>query len=70
MADEPENLILRLLQEMRFDMQKLQASQIETQEQIKDLSQRVDGNTLILNLIAGVAHDHEQRIERLEEQER
>lgn len=63
MADEPENLTLRLLQEIREEMREMRS---DLSEQIKDLTQRVDGNTLILNLIAGVVHDHEQRIETLE----
>lgn len=60
MVDVPENLTLRLLQELRAELRELR----------KDLTQRIDGNTLILNLLAGLAHDHEQRIEALEKQER
>ena len=63
MADEPENLTLRLLQEIREEMREMRS---DLSGQIKDLTQRVDGNTLTLNLIAGVVHDHEQRIETLE----
>ncbi len=74
MAEEPENLTLRILQELRGDMQALRRGQDdirsdiqELRDEVKDLTQRVDGNTLILNLVAGVVHDHEQRIERLEQ---
>ena len=57
MADEPENLTIRLLQELRAQMQEMRT----------DLTQRIDGNTLLLNVVAGITHDHEQRIERLEQ---
>ena len=60
MAEEPESLTIRLLQEIRADIGQLR-------EEVKDLTQRVDGNTLILNLVAGVVHDHEQRIDRIEQ---
>ena len=55
MPEDPENLTIRLLQEIRADIGQLR-------DEVKDLTQRVDGNTLILNLVAGVVHDHEQRI--------
>lgn len=64
MAVEPENLTLRILQEMRDDMRSQFA---ELNERISDLTQRVDGNTLTFNLMAGVVYDHEQRIAMLEE---
>jgi uncharacterized protein YoxC len=67
MADEPENLTIRLLQEIRSDVQALQRGQEELLSEVKDLTQRVDGNTLIFNLVAGVVHDHEQRIDQLEQ---
>ena len=67
MADEPESLTLRLLQEMRGDMQAIRSDIQELRSEVKDLTQRVDGNTLILNLVAGVVHDHEHRIECLEQ---
>lgn len=70
MADEPENLTIRLLQELRRgqdEMRNEMREEIrELRSEVKDLTQRVDGNTLILNLVAGVVHDHEQRIDRLE----
>ena len=64
MADEPENLTLRLLQEIREEMREMRS---ELTERITDLTQRVDGNTLTFNLVAGVVYDHEQRIAMLEE---
>lgn len=66
MADEPESLTIRLLQEIRGDIAAVRSEIGELRDEVKDLTQRVDGNTLILNLVAGVVHDHEQRIERLE----
>ena len=56
MADEPENLTIGLLQELRKELQETR----------KDLTTRVDGNTLLLNMLAGGVHDHEQRIQALE----
>lgn len=56
MTDSPENHTIRLLQEMRSEMRELRT----------DLTQRIDGNTVLLNLIAGVTHDHEQRLNSLE----
>lgn len=56
MSDNVENHTLRLLQEMREEFRKDMA----------DLRTRIDGNTLILNMLAGHLHDHEMRLERLE----
>ena len=56
MGDDVENHTLRLLQEMRQEIADMRA----------ELTNRIDGNTLILNMIAGFVHDHEQRIEKLE----
>ncbi len=64
MADEPENLTLRLLQELREEMRAMRS---DLAERMTDLTQRVDGNTLTFNLVAGVVYDHEQRIAMLEE---
>ncbi len=70
MSDSPESLTLRILQEMRADMRDLKTGldevRSEMHEMRTDLTQRLDGNTMILNLIAGVTHDHEQRITDLE----
>lgn len=59
MAEEAENLTLRILQEMRSKLDEIDVK-------ITDLTQRVDGNTLTFNLVAGVTYDHEQRIALLE----
>ena len=65
-ATEPENLTVRILQELRDEVQQVRRAQDETSERLTDLTQRIDGNTLVFNLVAGVVHDHEQRIEKLE----
>ncbi len=69
MADEAENLTLRILQELRADLGEMRTEarelRAEMHEMRTDLTQRIDGNTLLLNLIAGVTHDHEQRITTL-----
>ncbi|GHU04711.1 hypothetical protein FACS1894205_3420 [Alphaproteobacteria bacterium] len=44
MADEPENHTIRLLREMREEMREMR----------DDLTNRIDGNTLVLNLLAGL----------------
>ncbi|WP_201155037.1 hypothetical protein [Rhodothalassium salexigens] len=38
----------------------------DLRDDVADLRLRVDGNTLLLNMVAGVAADHEARIEALE----
>lgn len=63
MTDEPENLTLRLLQELRQEMRDMRG---EMNEQFADLTNRLDGNTLLLNIVAGLVHDHETRIDKLE----
>ena len=57
MADDPENHTIRLLQEMRAEMR----------EGFEDLTTRINGNTLILNMMMGMIHDHEERLAKLEE---
>lgn len=66
---EPENLTLRILQELRDELQQVRRAQDETSERLTDLTQRIDGNTLVFNRVAGVVHDHEQRIDKLESSE-
>ena len=57
MADEPENLTLRILQEVREEMRQTREEMREMRsdltERMTDLTQRVDGNTLIHNLLPG-----------------
>ena len=59
MSDEAERLTLRILQEIR-------AEQPEHRAMLKDLRNRIDGNTVMLGMLAGMVHDHEQRIDKLE----
>lgn len=66
MADEPENLTLRLLQDIRDDIRDIRSDIADFRATIADLTQRVDGNTLTFNLVAGVVYDHEERISKLE----
>lgn len=40
----------------------------ESREMRKDLTNRIDGNTILLNMVAGLVHDHEERITKLEAQ--
>lgn len=56
MTEGVENHTIHLLQEMPTAMRELRI----------DLTQRMDGNTVLLNLITGVTHDHEQRLSALE----
>ena len=56
MVEEPENHTIRLLREMREEMREMR----------DDLTNRIDGNTLILNLLAGLVHTHDERIEKIE----
>lgn len=66
MSEEPENLTLRLLQEIRDGMRNLGAEVQETKDAVREVKNRVDGISLLLTMVAGLAHDHEQRIEKLE----
>ena len=70
MAEEVENHTLRLLQEMRAEMkgqgERLGGIAAEMADMRADLTNRLDGNTLLLNLIAGMPHNHEERIQKLE----
>jgi len=59
MADETENLTIRLLREMRNDMQEMR----------EDLATRMDGITHIMTLLAGHSHDLEERVSKIEEQQ-
>ena len=63
MTEGVENHSIRLLQEMRTEMRELRGNMNEMRT---DITQRLDGNTVLLNLIAGVTHDHEQRLSALE----
>ena len=74
MTEEPENHTIRLIQEMRAEMRaemrdmrvEMREGREKTEEAIRELSNRIDGNTLVFNMVAGLVHDHEQRISSLE----
>ena len=66
MAEEAENLTIRLLQEIRGDIGRLTGRVDTLSEQVADLKLRIDGNTVLLTLLGGMAHDHERRITKLE----
>ena len=63
MVDEPENHTIRLLRELR---EQMQAGFEEMRAGFADVNLRIDGLTHILTLLAGRSHDHEERITRLE----
>ena len=70
MADEPENLTIRLLQEIRAEMREMRtdlSARVDgLSTRVDDLSTRVDGNAVILNMLAGMWHIQEERIAKLE----
>ena len=70
MADEPESLTIRLLQEMRTDMREMRDDLTKRVDdlstRVDDLSTRVDGNAVILNMLAGMWHSQDERISKLE----
>jgi polyhydroxyalkanoate synthesis regulator phasin len=67
MAEEAENLTIRLLQELRAQQNRTDARIEEVGDRITDLIRRIDGNTRVFNLVAGAVHQHEERIDRLEQ---
>ena len=67
MAKEPDNLVLELLRQIRDDQQAMRE---EMDEMRLDLTTRIDGNTLILNFLAGLISDHADRITALEASDR
>ena len=70
MADEPESLTLRLLHEMRAEMRETRSEVLSRfaaiDERLKDVTQRVNGVAVVMSSVAGITHDHEERIEQLE----
>ena len=73
MADEPHNRTLRVLRDMRAEMrggfEKVTADISALNTRFDDFVQRIDGNTLTFNLVAGVVYNHEGRIAALEQDE-
>lgn len=63
MAEEPENLTIRLLQELRAEMSEMRASM---NERFDEVTLRLDGNTVLLTMLAGLVHRHEERLTKLE----
>ncbi len=63
MSEEPENHTVRLLQEMRAEMREMRSN---FSDRFDELSLKVDGNTVLLNMVAGVAAGHERRIGAIE----
>lgn len=70
MADEPDNLTLRVLQEMREENRQAREEDRQAREEArstaKDLVQRINGVTVLLTMLAGMVHDHDERLGKLE----
>ena len=66
MADEPQNRTLRILQELRTGMDEIRSDMREPRAEVRDISTRLNGNIIMLSTVAGLFHDHEERISRLE----
>lgn len=68
--DEPENLTIRLLQEIRAEMRagfdRVDQKIGRLSEQMRDIKRSGDGNSLLLAGLAGYIRDHEDRIDALE----
>lgn len=64
-ADDPEDLMLRLLQEIREDLRQVHDDLREQRVMLKDLKNRIDGNTVVLSMLAGMVHNHKQQIRTL-----
>ncbi|WP_174297564.1 hypothetical protein [Sphingomonas bacterium] len=66
MSEETDNLTIRLLQGLRAQLGQTNARVAELSDRFTDLTQRVDGDTLVFTAVAGVVHDHEDRIGAIE----
>ena len=66
MSDETESLTLRLLQEMRQMRSEVGEAREEARETAKDLTNRINGLTVLLRMLAGMVHDHEERLVKVE----
>ncbi|NOX72466.1 MAG: hypothetical protein GXP03_02175 [Alphaproteobacteria bacterium] len=64
MSDKTENHTIKLLQEMR---QEINERFDAVSERFDDVDLRIDGLTHIMTLMAGHSHDLDERVERLEE---
>ena len=71
MVENVENLILTQLREIRGEIGaiKTQVSELNDKmgEGFEDVTQRVNGITVILTMLAGHVHHVEERVEKLEE---
>jgi len=71
MPDETENHILGLLREMRDEnrqfREKVRQGFAKINRRFAEINLRIDGVTHIMTLLAGHIHQHEERIERLEQ---
>ena len=71
MVENVENLILTQLREIRGEIGaiKNQVSELNDKmgEGFDDVTQRVNGITVILTMLAGHVHHVEERVEKLEE---
>ena len=71
MVENVENLILTQLREIRGETGaiKIQVSELNDKmgEGFDDVTQRVNGITVILTMLAGHVHHVEERVEKLEE---
>ena len=66
MSEARENLTLRLLQELRDEVRQIREEQQDHGSMLKDVKNRIEGNTVMLSMLAGMVHDHEICIEKLE----
>ena len=71
MAENVENLILTQLREIRGEIGAIKTQVTELKDQMgegfDDVTQRVNGITVILTMLAGHVHNVEERVEKLEE---
>ena len=63
MTEEVENHTLRLLQDIRAEMRE---GFSRLGDRIDVVETKLDGNTVLLSMVAGISHDHEKCIETLE----
>lgn len=62
--NQTENHTIRMLQEMREENRQFRD---EVRKGFEDVNLRIDGLTHIMTMLAGHIHQHEERLEKLEE---
>ena len=67
MADEPDNIVIELLREMRGDMQEVKARLDRMEVKLDDNTQAINGLNYMFMMLAGQMHTMDDRIEKLEE---